>query len=159
MALMLPGYLTQALQYLGYNWPSSNEDVLNSNAAAFTAAQESARKIVADLEGAVNHLKSNNSGEASDAFVNYMNGEEANLGSLRDFDEAAGIISSGYGMAAGAVVVFKGVVIAQLIILAAAIAVAIGTGGLGAAAPIIAREGCKRLIDAALEIAVQELMG
>lgn len=159
MAMMLPGWLTEALQYLGYNWPSSNEDILHANAQAFRDAGREADSIIGDLEAALNHIQANNSGEASQSFLGYMRSDDSNLSSLQDFTDAAGIISTGFDIAAGVVVAFKVAVIGQLVILAAAIAAAVASFGLGAGAAALAREAARRAINAALEIAMQELMG
>lgn len=158
MALMLPGYLVTALQYLGYEWPSSNEDILNANGQAFYDSQAGVQSAINEITGAVRHISSMNSGDASSAFVGYMNGAESNLSSLQDFNEAAGIIGGGFRVIAGAVVVLKGVVIAQLVILAAAIASAFFTFGLGAAAAVAARAAAKRLIDLAINVAIEKVL-
>ena len=96
MAMMLPGWLTEALQYLGYNWPTSNEDILHANAEAFRDAGREADSIIADIEAALSHIQSNNAGEASEAFLGYMRGDESNLSSLHDFTDASGIIAGGF---------------------------------------------------------------
>lgn len=158
MAIMLPGYLVTALQYLGYEWPSSNEDILNANGDAFSDVRSVVQGAMSDITGAVNHIASSNSGDASSAFVGYMRGNDSNLSSLQDFDSAAGDISAGFKIIAGAVVVLKGVVIAQLAILAAAIASAFFTFGLGAAAAVAAREAAKRLIDLAINVAIEKVL-
>lgn len=159
MAMMLPGWLTEALQYLGYNWPTSNEDILHANAEAFRDAGREADSIIGDIEAALSHIKSNNAGEASEAFLGYMRGDESNLSSLHDFTDASGIIAGGFDVASGLVVTFKIAVIGQLVILAGAIAAAVASFGLASGAAVAAREAARRAINAALEIAVQELMG
>ena len=159
MAMLLPGWLTEALQYLGYNWPSSNEDILHANADAFRDAGRESDSIIADIEAALTHIQSNNAGEASAAFLGYMRGEDSNLSSLRDFSSASGLIADGFDVASGLVVAFKVAVIAQLVILAAAIAAAVASFGIASGAAVAAREAARRAINAALEIAMQELMG
>lgn len=158
MALTLPGYLVTALQYLGYEWPSSNEDVLNANADAFSGARSTVAATVGDIEGAIKHVTGLNSGLATEALVSFMGSNESTLDSLRDFDEAAGLISGGFRVIAAAVVILKGVVIAQLVILAAAIASAFFTLGLGAAAAVAARAAAKRLIDLAINVAIEKVL-
>lgn len=158
MAITLPGYLVTALQYLGYEWPSSNEDILHANGDAFTSARSGVQGAINDVAAAVTHINSSNSGDASAAFVNYMQGGESNLSSLRDFDSAAGDIATSFHIIAGAVVVLKGVVIAQLVILAAAIASAFFTFGAGAAAAVAARAAAKRLIDLAINVAIEKVL-
>lgn len=159
MAMTLPGWLTEALQYLGYNWPSSNEDILSANAQAFRDAGRAADSIVGDIEAAISYLQRNNKGEASEAFVAYMHGGESNLSSLKDFKRASDLIAGGFDVASALVLTFKWAVIGQLVILAGAIAFAIGTGGLGSGGAVLAREAARRAINAALELAVEELMG
>lgn len=159
MAMMLPGWLAEALQYLGYNWPSSNEDVLHANAEAFRDARREADSIIGDIDAALNHIRSNNSGEASEAFLGYMHGGESNLSSLHDFTGAADIIAGGFDVASALVVSFKVAVIGQLVLLAAAIAAAVASAGLASGAAVLAREAARRAINAALEVAMQELMG
>ena len=158
MALTLPGYLVTALQYLGYEWPSSNEDVLNANADAFSDASSTVANAIGDIEGALKYVTGLNSGPATEALVSFMGSNESTLDSLRDFDEAAGLISGGFRIIAGAVVVLKGVVIAQLVILAAAIASAFFTLGFGAGAAVAARAAAKRLIDLAINVAIEKVL-
>ncbi|GAA2183134.1 hypothetical protein GCM10009785_25410 [Brooklawnia cerclae] len=159
MAIILPAELVTALQYLGYEWPSSNEDVLNANADAFTQARTVAATAADDVEAAIAYVARSNSGEACNVFVSYMLGDESNLSSLRDFDEASGLIADGFHVIAGVVVVLKSVVIAELIILAAAIAAAVGSGGLAAGAVVLAREAAKRLVDMAIGVAIEQVLG
>lgn len=159
MAMILPGWLTEALQYLGYNWPTSNEDILHANAQAFRDAGREADSIIGDLQAALHHIQANNSGEASAAFLGYMRSDDSNLSSLEDFSDAAEIIATGFDVASGVVVAFKVAVIAQLVILAAAIAAAVASFGLASGAAVLAREAARRAINAALEVAMQELMG
>lgn len=159
MAMTLPGYLVTALQYLGYEWPSSNEDVLNNNAAAFDDAGAAAAAAIDEIAGAIRHIDGLNDSDASAAFLGYMKGSESNLTSLGDFQDASSTIAGGFRLVAGAVVILKGVVIAQLVILAAAIASAFFTFGLGAAAAVAAREAAKRLINLAINVAIEKVLG
>ena len=158
MALTLPGHLVTALQYLGYEWPSSNEDILNANADAFSNAGATTAATIAEIEAAIKHVTGQNSGPATDALVGFMGSDESALDSLRGFDRAAGIIADGFRVIAGAVVVLKGVVIAQLVILAAAIVSAFFTLGVGAAAAVAARAAAKRLIDLAINVAIEKVL-
>ncbi|MDU7360416.1 MAG: hypothetical protein E7L00_04315 [Propionibacteriaceae bacterium] len=159
MAMTLPGWLTQALQYVGYEWPSSNEDILRANGDAFRSTGQDASTAVNDVRDALRHILGQNETETTQAFSNYMYGDESNLSSLEDFEHAANIIGSGFDVIANAVVAVKLAVIAQLVILAGAIAAAIWSGGLASAGPIAAREAAKRAIDLAINIAIEKVVG
>lgn len=159
MAITLPGHLVTAMQYLGYEFPSANEDVLTANATAFTQAGTAATTAISDIEAAIKHVTDNNSGFAYQAFVGYHRSDDSNLSSLRDFKEAADLISSGFTTVAGIVVTLKLAVIAQLVILAAAIVAAIASGGIAAGGVVLAREAAKRLIDLAINVAIEQVIG
>jgi hypothetical protein len=57
------------------------------------------------------------------------------------------------------VVTLKLAVIAQLVILAAAIVAAIASGGIAAGGVVLAREAAKRLIDLAINVAIEQVIG
>lgn len=159
MAMMLPGWLTQALQYVGYEWPSSNEDILRANGDAFRSTGKDASTAINDIRDALGHVLSENESETNKAFSEYMYGDESNLSSLEDFEDAASLIGSGFDAIANAVVAVKLAVIAELMILAGSIAGAVFSGGLAAAGPIAAREVAKRAIDFAINVAIEKVIG
>ncbi len=157
MALTLPSYLEEALQFLGYEWPSSNEDVLDDWGTAWSNLKTQVDANRSDVSSAVSHITSNNQGPATQAFVDYMT-NESNVGSLEKFATACNGLGIAFGAISAAVVTLKGVVIVQLGILAGAIASAFISFGLGAAAALIAREVAKRLIDAAIGEAIAKIL-
>lgn len=157
MAMILPSYLEEALQFLGYEWPSSNEDVLNEWGTAWSDLKAKVDANRTEVTGAVSHIKANNHGPATEAFVSYMT-DESNVGALEKFATACNGLGIAFKAIADAVVVLKGVVIVQLGILAVAIGSAFVSFGLGAAAALIARETAKRLIDAAIGEAIAKIL-
>lgn len=159
MALTLPGWLRKALEFCGYEWPAANEDVLNQWASEFTSISTAATTGVTSVQGNIDHVTKNNEGKGTEAFKTFMTGDGANMSSLSDFADANTKISTCVGVAAKIVVTCKLAVIAQLTILAGAIAGAIFTLGLGSGAAFAAREVCKRLVNAAINLAVSQIMG
>lgn len=150
MALMLPDWLAEALNYIGYNWPVTNEDVLNSWSQDFTTLATGATDAHADLEDAITHLASHNQGEGIEAFVAALRSPDSNLDALENFKSACEIASTTCTVCAGIVVVMKGAVIAQLVILAASLASGPGV--------LAVRQGVKWAIDAAINVVVDRVL-
>lgn len=160
MALELPGWLREALNFLGYEWPASNEDILNAWATAYSGVQGTVSGAHVQFTNGLQHIASNNSGPGVEAFQSYMTGGEAALHSLEKFGHGADVVGQVCQVCAQLVLGLKGVVIAQLAILAAAIAAAVASAGIGTAAAFAAREAAKRIIDGVIgEIVGIVLMG
>ncbi|EPH05922.1 hypothetical protein HMPREF1531_00570 [Propionibacterium sp. oral taxon 192 str. F0372] len=149
MAITLPGWLVQAIQYLGYEFPQSNEDSLNdwadqlrSMSSVFSSSEQS-------VNAAISHIRSHNSGEGSEAFLSYAS-SDSDVDALQRFGEATDLAAKGCEICAAAVVVLKGVVIAQLALLAPAIA----------AGPVsfFLKRGVEWAIEKAIEAAVNQLL-
>lgn len=158
MAMMLPGWLEEALQFAGYAWPSTNEDVMRAWAGELVALSDRATSHADQVDGAVAYVGGTNTGPGTDSFVGYMRGD-SNLAALRDFATATTLLGQACEVGAGIVVTLKNYVIAQLVILAAAIAAAVGSGGLASGAVVLAREVARRLVDAAINLALTEILG
>lgn len=150
MAMMLPGWLGEALNYAGFSWPLSNEDVLNQWAADFTTLGGDARHLADEIDHAINYVSSNNEGPAVDAFVSAMRSAESNLENLDGFCTGCELASGVCSVCAGIVVTLKVVFIVQLGILAASLA-----SGPGA---LIVREAIRRAINAGINIAAEQVM-
>ncbi len=56
MALTLPGWLVEAISYLGYDFPQSNEDVLHQWADHLKALDRTMDTAHEDLLAAVEHV-------------------------------------------------------------------------------------------------------
>ncbi|WP_456298106.1 WXG100-like domain-containing protein [Auraticoccus cholistanensis] len=155
--MVLPGWLEEALQFAGYSWPSTDEDVLRAWAAEWSSLSERATGHADEVDHAVAFVSSTNEGAGVAAFTSYMRGD-SNLAALRDFAAATGLLAQVCSVVASIVVTVKLAVIAQLGTLAVAIAGAVASGGLASAAVLVAREVARRLIDAAIGLAVAEIL-
>ncbi|RRD47210.1 hypothetical protein [Tessaracoccus sp. OH4464_COT-324] len=150
MALMLPAWLGEALNYLGFNWPISNEDVLSEWAREFEETARSGRSLESDFLTALEHVKSNNEGPALSNFVQAVSTGDSNYEALRSFNEACDGAAVVCRVSSGIVVVLKGVFIAQLIVMAASLA-----SGPGA---LVVREAVRRVINAAIDYAADQVL-
>ncbi len=159
MGMQLPGWLRQALEYAGYDWPATDESVLFDWAQQWNGLANQAAGMAAQARSAVGIVTAHNSGEGANAFADFMNSPDSNIANLANFGKGANAIGIGCNIVAGIVVTLKLAVIAQLVTLAAAIASAVATAGLASGAALAAREVAKRLIEAAINIAVEQIMG
>lgn len=151
MALTLPGWLVEAIRYLGYEFPQTNEDSLNAWADQLRAMASVFETSHGSLEDAIAHVTSHNSGPAVDAFSAQATGGESDMSTLQRFGEGTDVAATACEICAGAVVVFKGVVLFQLALIAPALA----AGPVG----FLAKRGVEYAIEKALEIALNEIMG
>lgn len=150
MAMMLPGWLGEALNYLGFNWPLTNEDTLAAWADDFRDMAGEADTLQSHINQAIQHVQGLNEGPALDAFVNAARGGESNLDAVADFQHACDIASGVCDVCSDIVVVLKGVFIVQLGIMAASLAT--GPGAL------LVREGVRRAINAGINVAAEQIM-
>lgn len=157
MAMMLPGWLEEALQLAGCSWPLTNEDTLRAWATEWSSLSSRALSHADEVDHAVTFVSSTNEGEGVESFTAYMRGD-SNLTALRDFGTATGLLGQACFVGASIVVTIKLAVIAQLATLAVAIAGAVASGGLGSVVVLVAREVARRLVDAAIGLAVAEIL-
>lgn len=150
MAMTLPEWLRKGLEYIGYDWPAANEDVLRQWADDLRGMSGSADGSVTQLDSAVKHVCSANAGEGLQAFRDMINGEQSNVTALESFSNACNAAATGCDTCATVVVVLKGAVIFQLGILVPALATGPGV--------LVVRQGVKWAIDAAINIAVEQII-
>ncbi|GAA4894714.1 hypothetical protein GCM10025789_10060 [Tessaracoccus lubricantis] len=150
MAMMLPGWLGEALNYLGFNWPLSNEDVLSGWAGDFRALAADGRTLESEIAAAVAHVTSHNHGPTVDAFVGCVRDGDSNLAALGSFIDACDTAAGVCDVCSGIVVTLKWVFIVQLGIMAASLA-----SGPGA---LIVREVVRRAINAGIELAAEQIL-
>ncbi len=151
MALELPGWLVEAIRYIGYEFPQTNEDVLHQWADSLRSLEGTISSSNGDLESAVANLGSNNQGPTIDAVIAKLRSDESNLQCLREYGEAAGLGAAGCDLLAHAVVVMKGVVLFQLALLAPAIA--------GGPVSFLLKKGVEWAIDRAVDYAIGYFLG
>lgn len=161
MTMTLPSELVWVLDILGYEWPEIDEDEVRKAAvlvrrfgedleASITRAD---RIIVEDIPAA---FQSQASKAQADAWTE---NRSTNMRQLVDLLDPA---ATGVDIFADAVVALKLKVIAELVITAAQIATAIAsavvTFGVGAAAQVALIAARKKVLDIATDLAVEQLM-
>lgn len=158
MGLMLPGWLRTALEYVGYDWPSTDESVLNQWGGQWDQLSQKASTSAESVNGIANEVLGKNSGASVEAFKTWHSDAEAPMKSAHDLSLAATGVGIGLRIIAGIVLAMKVAVIAQLAILAASIASAVATAGLASGAVLAARQAAKWAIEAAINYAVEMIM-
>ncbi len=146
MALELPGWLVEAIRYIGYEFPQTNEDVLHQWASSLRELSNTVSSSHGDMTGAVTHLTSNNEGPTIDQVLAALTSPDSNLEFLKQFGEGADLAATGVDLIADAVVVMKGIVLFQLAILAPAIA--------GGPVTFLVKKGVEWAIDRGVDHAV-----
>ena len=163
MAIMLPGEVSYLLNMLGFEWPEGNEDRIFDYATRWmTYAGEvgSANQLAGQAKP---HALTNNSGPAMTAFQQAFDEAEG----VRDVAEKlalAGTLTGGCLLLVGvAVIALKIAFVVNLVLLAIqiaeAVAAAAATFGASLAWIPIAKEIARRLLELALNLAIEELMG
>jgi len=150
---------TALLNYLGYEWPSTDEDTLRGMGQQWDGLVDTITAQLAELEAGVRHITTNNDGTGATAFASYLGSEESNVTALRNLAEVAPLISSGYGAAAAIVSALRLAVIAEILLDAIGLGMAIFTGGLSAGASFLIKQGAGAAIDYLLDKAVMEIIG
>jgi hypothetical protein len=160
MTMQLPSELTSALSMLGFDWPDSDEDKLDSMGQAWSTFANTLKGLVDDADGHAQAVWGGNSGEAIAAFQKSWTGPSAPVTNLRDGVEAASLIAVGLSTAAKIVVALKVKFIVEVASFArtvylAAMAAKTPWTAAGAAAAVIAH---KIIVTAALNAAIQLAM-
>ncbi|MGA4669647.1 hypothetical protein ACPCG0_07630 [Propionibacteriaceae bacterium Y1923] len=150
MALTLPGWLVEAIRYLGKEFPQTNEDALFQWASQLRAMSGVFEQSNAALAQAVSHLQSHNEGPALEAFSSQATGPDSDLVTLDRFGEGTEVAAQGCEICGYAVVTLKGVVLFQLALLAPALA----------AGPVsfLLKRGVEYAIDRAVELAITKIL-
>ncbi len=146
MALTLPGWLVEAIRYIGYEFPQTNEDVMHQWADSLRQLASTVDSAEGELQGAVRHLTSNNEGPTMDQILDRLSANDSNLHFLKEFSEGATQAATTVDLMADAVVVMKGVVLFQLALLAPAIA--------SGPVSFLLKKGVEYAIDQAVDYAV-----
>ena len=163
MAIMLPGEVSYLLNMLGFEWPEGNEDRIFDYATRWmTYAGEvgSANQLAGQAK---THALTNNFGPAMTAFQQAFDEAEG----VRDVAEKlalAGTLTGGCLLLVGvAVIALKIAFVVNLVLLAIqiaeAVAAAAATFGASLAWIPIAKEIARRLLELALNLAIEKLMG
>lgn len=151
MALTLPDWAVKGLHYLGYEFPQTNEDVLHEWAGTLQSMSAEFANTTATLDGALAHLRSHNQGPGLDAFVAMAGADTADRATLQRFDDATDIAAHACEICATAVVILKGVVIAQ--------AIAAVPAALGGPLTFGAKKAMEYAIDRAIDRCIDTVLG
>lgn len=151
MALTLPGWLMEAILFLGYEFPGTNEDSLQQWADQLSSMQRVFESSHGSLDRAIAHVQSHNAGPALEAFVQEVQSGNSDVQALQRFGQATQIAAMGCDVCAVATVVLKGVILFQLAMLAPAIA----------AGPVsfMLKRSVEYAIDKAVEAAISQILG
>lgn len=158
MGMQLPGWLRQALEYVGYDWPATDETVLMEWGMQWQRLAGQCNALLQQAQSGYNTVTAANQGPTAQAFSSYVSGDDGNYKALQDFRTGANAVAGAHAVVSGIILTMKLAVIAQLVILAAAIASAIATAGLASGAALAARQAAKMAIDAAINIAVEQIL-
>lgn len=163
MAVMLPGEVSYLLNMLGFEWPEGNEDTVFSYGQRWMSFAGEASASTAASDQAARFATASSQGPAMEAFQ-------------KSFDEVEGVkdvatklslaatITGGCLFAVGAIIIaLKIAFVVNLVILAIqiaeAVAAAAATFGASLAWIPIAKEIASRLLQLALNLALEQLMG
>ncbi|EPH03782.1 hypothetical protein HMPREF1531_01208 [Propionibacterium sp. oral taxon 192 str. F0372] len=119
---MLPSQAATALNYLGFNWPTTNEDVLKELGDAFRQLSATIDAQHDELESAVGHVRNNNQGEWVEVALNTLRNDGSELDVLSSMGAGAVAGAEVADVASTIVLAMKVAVAAQLVIAAASLA-------------------------------------
>ena len=151
MAITLPGWAVEAIRYLGKEFPQTDEDALNQWADQLRAMSGVFENSNAALGGAIAHVQSHNEGAGVEAFHTQATDADSDIVTLDRFGEGTEIAAQGCEICAYAVVLLKGIVIAQLALMVPALA----------AGPVsfLVKRALDYAIDKAVEQALSQILG
>ncbi|MFX4273202.1 hypothetical protein ACQBAR_00185 [Propionibacteriaceae bacterium Y1685] len=164
MGITLPGEVSYLLNMLGFMWPNTDEGDLFSKGGEWQSFASDASGTKAGADEGIQHVLSANKGSAMEAFRKAVGeGEDP----VQDVAQKLSAGSAGVGacmyVMAGVVIALKIVVVVQLVALAiqiaSAIAAAVPTFGASMSWIPIAKIIAKLAIEAAINLAMEHLMG
>jgi hypothetical protein len=127
VGLELPGELRSLLGTLGYSWPEADETALVEMGQAWMSFADRLEAIVADATSTATEVWTEHEGEAVTAFQAWWATEDSPAKTLLDGANAATLTGTGLIICGGIVLALKVAIIAQLAVLAVAIAQAVAT--------------------------------
>lgn len=158
-AAFVKGHVIKLLNYMGYEWPTTDTGVLDAWASDWDNLGGQLQSYVTNLESGITHLSQANEGEMVNSVVGYLNSGDASTHSLSTLVEAAPAAAMAYRAASKLVTALRAYVIGQILLDVVSIACAIITGGASAAVSILAKKGAKLAINLAIDQAINALLG
>ncbi|MFJ9693092.1 hypothetical protein [Kitasatospora sp. NPDC101183] len=160
MSIELPDELVWVMSLMGLNWPDIDEDEMREWARHVREFGKGMDKSHGDTDVMVKNLGGAYEGAGYTALVTRWG--QASEGHMTTLIDCCEVLATGLEIAADAVVVAKGAVIAQLIAtaaeIAAAAAAAVATLGLAAAAEAAIVEIGKRIVNAIVQAIEAEIL-
>lgn len=163
MAIMLPGEVSYLLNMLGFEWPEGNEDTVFDYAKRWMSYGDEVGSSNELATSAETHVMENNYGPAMEAFSTQLNEAEGIKEVAQKLAQAGNITGGCLLFVGGLIIALKIAFVVNLCILAyqiaAAISAAAATFGASLAWIPVAKEICRRLIELALNLILEQLMG
>jgi hypothetical protein len=163
MGLTLPGALETLLNDLGFTWPEVDEQQLFDVGSHWTGLGGTLAQLSQDADTAARQVGTTNQGDAIEAFFTKWSGENAPARVVGDAANGVELGGAAIMLCAGVVLALKVNTIANLAILAAEIAEAIATAvptlGASLAEIPVFKEVTQRVINAAVNEAVNAILG
>jgi hypothetical protein len=127
VGLEIPGELRSLLGILGYSWPEADETALVEMGQAWLSFAGRLEAIVSDATSTATQVWTEHEGESVAAFQTWWTRQDSPAEALRDGANAATLTGTGLMICGGIVLALKVAVLAQLALLALAIAQATAT--------------------------------
>jgi len=161
MALTIPGELAWVLDLLGFEWPQLDEDAIHQAAHIMRQFEEDLNSAIDAADANVQEAYASVTGSFARAHADAW--DEERSGSMRQLSDLVGPAATGVDLFADAIVALKLKVIAELVITAAQIAVAIAsafvTFGAGAAVQAAILVARKKALDILTDIMIDAAVG
>jgi hypothetical protein len=161
MALTIPGELAWVLDLLGFEWPQLDEDAIHQAAHIMRQFEEDLNSAIDAADANVQEAYASVTGSFARAHADAW--DEERSGSMRQLSDLIGPAATGVDLFADAVVALKLKVIAELVITAAQIAVAIAsafvTFGAGAAVQAAILVARKKALDIVTDLMIDAAVG
>lgn len=163
MAVMLPGEVSHLLNMLGFEWPEGNEDKVFDYGSRWMAFSGEAGESNELSSQAAQHALASNNGPAMEAF-------QKSFDDLEGVKDVATKLATAGNLTGGCLLLIGGVIIALKVAfvvnlvalavqIASAVAAAVPTFGASLAWIPVAKEIARRLLELALNLALEHLMG
>ena len=152
-------WVIKLLNYLGYEWPTTNTGVLDAWADQWRQVQHQIDAFAADLAAAESHVLQNNSGQVAEAFAAFTDSDDGCAKALRALAGGANTLGGAYSAVSLLVTGLRAAVIGEILLDAVQIGMAVFTGGLSAAGSVLIKQGAGAAIDLLIDQAINEILG
>lgn len=163
MAIMLPAEASQLLNELGFEWPEGNEDRVFGYGTRWMSYASELGEVVQTARDGANTALAENAGEAMDAFRSAFTRSDGVDDVATKLQFGANIMGGCLFLIGAAIIALKIAfvvnLVATVIQIAAAIAAAVPTAGASLGWIPVAKLICKKLLDMAINLGINTLMG